>query len=202
MFNLEKWKPLIDMPFKISNKCCSVMKHGVAEKFAKESGLYAMTGQMASESMLRTQQWLKNGCNGFDMKRPISNPMAFWTEQDVLRYIKEYNVEIPSVYGKIVNDTDIDENFEQLCFDNCQCKLKTTGCSRTGCIYCGFGCHLEKGKTRFERLKETHPRLYEYCMNGGEFEKDGMWIPNQKGLGLKFVFDKLNEVYGKDFIKY
>ena len=47
-----------------------------------------MTAQMASESRLRTSQWLKNGCNGFNMKSPISNPMSFWTEQDVLLYIR------------------------------------------------------------------------------------------------------------------
>ena len=81
-------------------------------------------------------------------------------------------------------------------------KLKTTGCDRTGCIYCGFGTHLEKGITRFQRLKETHPKLYEYCMGGGEFDKEGMWIPNKNGLGLKFVFDKLNEIYGENFIRY
>lgn len=51
-------------------------------------------------------------------------------------------------------------------------------------------------------LKETHPRLYEYCMGGGEFDDKGMWIPNQNGLGLKFVFDTLNKIYGKDFIRY
>lgn len=33
------------------------------------------------ERHLREQQWLKNGCNGFEMKSPISNPMSFWTEQ-------------------------------------------------------------------------------------------------------------------------
>lgn len=203
MFNLEKWKPLIDLPFRISNQCCNIMKKGPAHKFNKESGLKPMTGQMASESKLRTQQWLKNGCNGFDMKEPVSNPLSFWTEQDVLRYIKENNVEIPSVYGQIINDDDIDEQFEQLCMDGVPaCKLKTTGCNRTGCIYCGFGCHLEKGKTRFQRLKETHPQLYNYCINGGEFDEQGMWIPNRKGLGLKFVFDSLNNIYGPNFIRY
>lgn len=82
-------------------------------------------------------------------------------------------------------------------------KLKTTGCSRTGCIFCGFGCHLEKpGEGRFERLKETHPRQYEYCIGGGEYDETGKWIPNKKGLGLGHVFDELNKIYGDDFIKY
>lgn len=202
IYNLDKWKPLLDMPFRISNKCCNIMKKEPTHRFTKESGLMPMTGQMASESRLRKSQWLKNGCNGFDMKRPISNPLAIWTEQDVLRYIKENNVKIPSVYGSIIEDLELADGYEQLSMCDTGCKLKTTGCDRTGCMFCGFGCHLDKGETRFQRLKRTHPKLYEYCLGGGEFDTDGMWIPNKQGLGLKFVFDKINEIYGKDFIRY
>ena len=35
----------------------------------------------------------------------------------------------------------------------------------TGCIFCGFGAHLEKGETRFQRLAKTHPKLWAYCIN-------------------------------------
>lgn len=204
LYNLEKYKPLLDVPFRISNKCCGTMKKYPAHKFARETGLKPMTGQMANESRLRKQQWLKNGCNGFDMKEPISNPMAFWTEQDVLEYIKKYNVKIPSVYGDVVYE-DLIEDMTQTTmegFTNTKRKLCTTGCSRTGCIYCGFGVHLEKGETRFQKLKNTHPRLYEYCIRGGEFDSEGMWIPNKEGLGLGFVFDTINNIYGEDFIRY
>lgn len=49
--------------------------------------------------------------------------------------------------------------------------LDTTKCKRTGCVFCGFGCHLEKEPNRFQRLQVTHPALYNYCMkpweNGG-----------------------------------
>lgn len=202
MFDLSKWKPLLDLPFRISNQCCNVMKKKPVHKYTKETGRKPMTGQMASESKLRTQQWLKNGCNGFYMKAPISNPMSFWNEQDVLRYIKEYNVKIPSVYGDIIEVIYDNKNqVNQLTMQECG-KLCTTGCNRTGCIYCGFGCHLEKGTTRFQRLKQTHPKLYNYCINGGEFDAEGLWVPNAEGLGLGFVFDKLNEIYGEDFIRY
>ena len=112
--------------------------------------------------------------------------MSFWTEQDVLQYIKEYNIPIASVYGEIVEENG---------------KLKTTGCDRTGCIFCAFGCHLEKEPSRFQRLKETHPKQYEYCINGGEYV-DGIWKPNKQGLGMGHVFDELNKIYGEGFIKY
>lgn len=44
---------------------------------------------MASESVLRKKDWLEKGCNAFDNKNPISKPMSFWTEQDVLTYLKK-----------------------------------------------------------------------------------------------------------------
>jgi hypothetical protein len=28
-----------------------------------------------------------------------------------------------------------------------------------------FGVHLEKGKNRFQKMKITHPKQYDYCMN-------------------------------------
>ena len=77
-------------------------------------------------------------------------------------------------------------------------KLKTTGFQRTGCIFCAFGAHHD---TRFLDLKTTHPKQYNYCMNGGEFV-DGIWKPNKEGLGMRYVFDRVNEIYGKDFIRY
>lgn len=69
-------------------------------------------------------------------------------------------------------------------------------------MFCGFGAHLEKGEGRFERLKRTHPKLYDYCMGGGDYGDDGIWRPDSKGLGMAHVIDELCRLYGKDFIKY
>ena len=201
IFNVEKYKPLLYVDFLMSDKCCNVMKKKPSAEYAKKTGKKQITAQMASESRLRTQAWLKNGCNAFDAKKPKSNPMSFWTEQDVLRYIKENNLYIASVYGDIVSKDD--SGFEYLTELVPAGKLYTTGCDRTGCIFCAFGAHLEKpGEGRFERLKETHPRQYEYCIGGGEYDEHGIWKPNKDGLGMKHVFDELNKIYGQGFIKY
>lgn len=203
-FNHEKYKPLLDVDFIISDRCCRVMKKTPAKRYAKMTDKKPITAQMACESRLRLNKWLQNGCNGFDMKAPISNPMSFWVEQDVLEYIKRFNVEIPSVYGEV---TYMDEpgqiRLEEITGENIGCEtLCTTGCDRTGCIFCGFGAHLEKGESRFERLKRTHPRQYEYCIGGGEYNEEGIWQPNKQGLGMGHVFDELNRIYGDGFIKY
>ena len=154
-----------------------------------------MTAEMASESRLRTQKWLQNGCNGFHMKKPKSTPMAFWTEQDVLLYIYQNKIPIASVYGEVIKEKEVDGqlDFEDLgIFDLGLPMLKTTGCKRTGCMFCGFGCHLDKpGEGRFEHMKLTHPKQYEYIMKPW---KDG-------GLGYQEVIDWLNE-HGNLDIRY
>lgn len=199
-FSLVKWKPLLDVDFNISHMCCNIMKKQPSHTYARQTGRKPMLGTMAVEGRLRMVQWVKNGCNGFNMKSPVSNPMSFWTEQDVLQYIKSNGIEIASVYGNI----DYADDQETIDFGDgiCNRKLCTTGCSRTGCCFCGFGVHLEKGETRFQRLKMTHPVLYHYCIEGGEYNADGLWQPSKDGLGMRHVFDELNKIYGKDFIRY
>lgn len=183
----KKWKPLYQSDIPISEKCCEIMKKKPAKKYEKETGRKPILATMAEESILRKNTWLQNGCNAFDSTRPISQPMSFWTEQDVLEYLRRYKVPYASVYGDIVEENG---------------KLKTAGCNRTGCVFCGFGAHLEKEPTRFQGLKETHPKLYNYCLNGGKYDDEGLWKPTKDGLGMRHVFDELNRLYGDGFIKY
>ena len=126
--------------------------------------------------------------------------MSFWTEQDVLEYIKAEGIAIAPVYGDIV--TVDGDGFEYAQTLLSECKYKTTGCSRTGCIFCGFGAHLDKGESRFQRLKRTHPKQYDYCMGGGAYDTDGLWKPTKEGLGMAHCIDELCKIYGPDFIKY
>lgn len=201
MFNQEKYEPLLYTDFVCSHYCCNVMKKKPAKAYAKQTGKQPITAQMASESRVREQQWLKNGCNGFDMRSPISNPMSFWPENDVLQYARSMGIKLATVYGDIMYKDETG-----LLYYNSLCggKLCTTGCERTGCIFCGFGAHLDErngGTPRFVRLRQTHPKQYQYCIGGGEYV-DGIWQPNEKGLGMGHVFDELNKIFGDGFIKY
>ena len=58
-----------------------------------------------------------------------------------------------------------------------------------------IGCHLEKEPNKFQRLKETHPKQYEYCINGGEYDEEGKWRPSKEGLGLWRVLDYMGVPY-------
>jgi len=45
-------------------------------------------------------------------------------------------------------------------------KLRTTGAARTGCcMFCLFGIQREKQPNRFQRMEQTHPKQYDFCIN-------------------------------------
>lgn len=125
--------------------------------------------------------------------------MSFWTEQDILHYIKRFNVPYASVYGEIKKKSK-SAVVGQLNMVDClgeyseEDELETTGEKRTGCIFCLFGCHLEPTPNRIQRLKQTHLNQYNYCVNGGEYV-DGKWQPSKEGLGLKKVMEYIGVPY-------
>lgn len=166
----DKWKFLIDAPFDTSEKCCDIMKKKPFKSYHKETGKYPYIGITQDEGFQRQRQYEKTGCNVYDANAPKSQPLGFWTKQDVLRYIVENKLEICSVYGDIVCENGI---------------YRTTGVERTGCMFCAFGCHLEKEPNRFQQMQTTHPQLYDYCIKDVE----------QGGLGMGKVLDYINVPY-------
>lgn len=221
LYNKTKWMPLCrDTQFKIGHNCCDVMKKAPIKAYQRATGRKPYIGTLTEESLLREQAWIKHGCNSFEGKKASSQPLSFWLEQDILKYLYVEGIEIASVYGDIVGVDP--QGFEYQPLPGVDCKLKCSGCQRTGCIFCGFGAHLDKGESRFQRLAKTHPKQYEYCMNGGQWvdnpdhdpaapKMDGewvnwnpkkIWVPSKKGLGMRKVFEDCEQIYGKGFIKY
>lgn len=154
IYNCEKYKYLLDAPFKISDKCCYHMKKAPIYHYERQTGRKAIIGTMTCESMLRMQKWLAHGCNAFEAQHPISKPMSFWTEQDILQYLKLTGISYAPIYGEIV-EVQTKNGI----------KLETTGVQRTGCMFCMFGVHLEGSPNRFQRMQFSHPKQYDYCIN-------------------------------------
>lgn len=135
-----KWRILLDAPFKVSSKCCDFLKKEPFKKYEKLANPSTITGQMATDSEQRRESYLRTGCNAFNAGRgPKSNPMSFWTKEDVWRFVRAHGLPYASVYDM--------------------------GYTKTGCIFCGFGAHLDKTPNRFQLLKRTHPKLWEYVMH-------------------------------------
>lgn len=139
----------LEAPFKISEKCCPTMKHNPFLRYEKETGQHPMIGMLADDDHERQKQYKKTGCNAFDLKRPMSNPMGFWTTQNVLRATLIREVPLCDVYGRII------ETQGQLC---------TTGCDRTGCMFCMMGLGEESYPNRFQQMQISHPKQYAYCI--------------------------------------
>ena len=100
IYNCEKYKYLLDAPFAISARCCYYMKKAPLNKFERQSGRHPITGVLACESKLREQSYLKFGCNGYERRRPLSQPLAFWREEDILRYLRMTGIPLyPHLWG-------------------------------------------------------------------------------------------------------
>lgn len=194
LYNIPQWRFLLEADFNIAHHCCRIMKKTPTKEYENISDKKPILGQLACESMMRTSAWLNTGCNAFNATRQQSNPMAFWMEQDILEYIKKFNLPICSVYGDIVEEDELAGQMTMSDFDDNlkPPKLTTTEMKRTGCMFCGFGCHLDKeGEGRFELMKTTHPKQYEWIMKP--------W--SEGGLGYKEVIDWINE-HGNLHIRY
>lgn len=163
----ERWKFLIEAPFDISEECCLVMKERPMERYARRTGKVPFIGITQDESMMRQRQYNRTGCNVYNAKQPKSQPLGFWTKQDVLRYAVENRLRYCSVYGDIVRDKGT---------------YRTTGEQRTGCMYCAMGCHLEKTPNRYHRLHERDAKTYRYIMNP----------VSAGGLGFDYVLNYCN----------
>ena len=158
LFQFSKYKGLFDAPFKISGKCCNEMKKKPSLAYWHKTNRKPYVGTLASESKLRETTWLVHGCNIYEGTKAKSMPLSFWTDKDIFDYIESRHLEYAPIYGDIIKNDDG--------------TYRTTGVERTGCVFCMFGCHLEKEPNRFQKMKITHPQLYEYCMRS--WDKGGL----------------------------
>jgi 3'-phosphoadenosine 5'-phosphosulfate sulfotransferase (PAPS reductase)/FAD synthetase len=131
----NKWRTLLKEDWNATELCCDALKKEPLDTYAKQTGRKRMMGITAAEGGLREK---REHCNIYDTQDPSSAPMLFWTEADVWEYIRTRNIPYSEIYDM--------------------------GETRTGCMFCGFGVHLEEGKNRFERMKETHPKQWKYCI--------------------------------------
>jgi 3'-phosphoadenosine 5'-phosphosulfate sulfotransferase (PAPS reductase)/FAD synthetase len=134
-----KWRFLLDAPFRVSDRCCEVMKIRPIHRYHKETGRAGIVGTMAADSNSRRKQYLVHGCYLDHLSVPRSTPMAFWTDADIWEYLRSNGVPYCSIYD--------------------------TGVRHTGCMFCMFGIAQEASPNRFELMAKTHPSQHAYCMD-------------------------------------
>lgn len=153
-------------PFKVSSKCCEIMKEKPCDLWAAEHNSKPFLGLMASEGGRRQEALEEHGCNYFGKTTIRSAPFAPFLRNDLLQLALDLNVPIPEIYGTI--ERDLNGN------------LYTTGAQRTGCEMCGFGIHMEKRPHRFDKLYDRNPKAWDYWMNNVCTDENG----NRYGWGL------------------
>lgn len=136
--------------FKVSDKCCYYLKEKPCDDWAKEHNSVPYLGLMASEGGRRAKSLMMNGCNYFGKTTIRSAPFAIFSRQDLLQLALDLNVPVPEIYGEILRDPEGN--------------LYTTKAQRTGCSMCGFGIQLEKRPHRFDLLRKTNPKEWEFWM--------------------------------------
>lgn len=153
-------------PFKVSSKCCEIMKERPCDIWAKENNSKPFLGLMASEGGRRQEALEEHGCNYFGKTTIRSAPFAPFLRNDLLQLALDLEVPIPEIYGRIERDPNGN--------------LRTTGAQRTGCEMCGFGIHMEKRPHRFDKLYDRNPKAWDYWMNKCCTDENG----NKYGWGL------------------
>lgn len=131
-----KWQFLINAPFKISHKCCDILKKEPLHRYERETGSKPFTGVMAAESSARTRKIAAGGCFAFGAN-PMCKPMSFWTSADT-----------HALLGVIPHCKLYDPPYN---FD------------RTGCMFCMFGVHMNS-PNKFQTLAATHPRIHRLAL--------------------------------------
>ena len=153
-------------PFKVSSRCCEIMKEKPCDIWAKEHNSKPFLGLMASEGGRRQEALEEHGCNYFGKTTIRSAPFAPFLRNDLLQLALDLDVPIPEIYGTIQRDMNGN--------------LYTTGAQRTGCEMCGFGVHMEKRPHRFDKLYDRNPKAWDYWMNNVCTDENG----NKYGWGL------------------
>ena len=148
-------------PFKVSDRCCYYLKEKPADIRAKVHNSAPYLGLMASEGGRREKSLMMHGCNYFGKSTVRSAPFAIFSRQDILQLALDLGVPVPEEYGEIARDVDG--------------TLRTTLAQRTGCTMCGFGVHLEKRPNRFDRLRESNHKEWEFWMRHVCRDEDGNW---------------------------
>lgn len=162
-------------PFLVSNKCCYYLKEKPCDDWAKEHNSYPFLGMMASEGGQREEALIEHGCNYYGKTTMRSAPFAPFLRQDILQLAIDLEVPIPEIYGTIERKQDG--------------TLYTTKAQRTGCSMCGFGIHLESRPHRFDRLRESNKKEWEFWMYNCCTDK----------LGNKFGWGKVLDYIGVEW---
>lgn len=167
----EKWKPYIDAPFLISDKCCTKLKKDPFKEYEKRTGRKPVVFTTVGESRLRDSSYYTTGCNTFEEGKEKSRPFSIFKKSDCWEYAERFKIQFASVY--------YDREVEVKQLDGSTILRHLPAVERTGCTFCLFGIHLDKGSNRMQNMAISHPKFHDIIINKCGLGKvlDWMQIP-------------------------
>ena len=155
----ERWMYLLNEPYQVSARCCHWLKHLPSYEYSERTGRHPYIGLLAAESYQRTLGYIQQGgCNFMKesgKNHPRSLPLAIWNDDDVWAYIRDRHLPLPDIYEQ--------------------------GATRTGCMGCGFGAHINP--TGIDTMRKLWPKWYDLVMS---YENNGI----RYGDALQRAIDK------------
>ena len=134
----------------LTDKCCDELKKKPMKKIHRLHGFKgSLTGVRASESQARKLAYLQRGAL-YDSTRNrqwICNPLIHWSEADVQKCLKDFGIVL---------------------------ERPGNGSGRSGCVNCGFGCHISQArgeKNSLQELKESNPQMWTRTMTDWKFQE-------------------------------
>jgi 3'-phosphoadenosine 5'-phosphosulfate sulfotransferase (PAPS reductase)/FAD synthetase len=144
---------------KITEKCCDYLKKKPMKKWDKENNVQGhFTGVRCSESRARRLAWITSGALYQAVHHGglwISNPLAFWTDADVARYLDERKIHV---------------------------LRPDTLSGGSGCVTCMFGCRSraqEGTPNAMQDLKTRNPKMWQTALDDWGYREvlDQLGIP-------------------------
>lgn len=134
----------------LTEKCCDELKKKPMDRWDKENNcLGRFTGIRSHESEDRKMAFLQKGSLYQIKKRKmwLAHPLIMWLREDVERFLSQFGVELE--------------------------KIPTTS-GRSGCVNCGFGCHIEQARGETNSLQILHdmnPTMWKKTMVDWKFQE-------------------------------
>lgn len=146
----EPFRKLRDAGIMLTDKCCDELKKKPMRKVHKLHGFKgSFTGVRAAESRARKLAYLQRGAlyNSARNRQWICNPIIHWSHDDVQNLLSLYGVKL---------------------------EQPGSGTGRSGCVNCGFGCHIaqrEGNRNSLQILHDTNLQMWNRTMKDWGFEE-------------------------------
>ena len=174
----DEGQPYSHPDFKVSKDCCYWVKEKPCNDWARENNSKPYLGLMAVEGGQRQEALIDHGCNYYGKNTVRSCPFAIFLRDDVLHLAQEmdewYRKHLDLFERKFYEQHGNKRKYEPVesIIPTIYGEIKayesgtryTTKAQRTGCSMCGFGIHLEKRPHRFDRLRESNFKEWEFLM--------------------------------------